>query len=431
MKAGKPYHLFTFFTLYIAQSIPMSFFSTALPVLMRQGNYPLFTIALLKLIKIPWLVKFLWSPLVDSRTESVRDYKRWIFGSETVYAILIFVVAIFNIEANFTLIVFLIILAFVSSATQDIATDAMAARSFKREDSGLLNSIQSIGSFTGSMVGGGFLLLLFQKTGWNKLLPWVAIFVLIALIPLAMNKKIRLRKRKTKEKAKPKDMLLFFKQKNSWQQIVFLFFFYAGIIGILASLSPFMVDLGYGMKEIGAMMGIFGISIGIVGSFLAGILIKKTGKTTSRKLISALIVFPATYFLWLTQAGHAGRVPILVGIALVWGIYGMASTMMYTTAMDSVRDGREGTDFTIQIVVSHLSAMIITLISARIGDLFGYKGLFGSEWAIAAVSFVFVLFYQPLSHKIESDNEHHPNSTAPIAHKTQNKKCVLENEIAQ
>jgi hypothetical protein len=121
MKRSITVNLFTFFTLYIAQSIPMSFFSTALPVLMRQGNYSLFAIALLKLIKLPWILKFLWSPLVDSRTESIRDYKRWIFGAEIVYALIIFGVAMLNIETNSTLIFLLILLAFVSSATQDIA----------------------------------------------------------------------------------------------------------------------------------------------------------------------------------------------------------------------------------------------------------------------------------------------------------------------
>jgi hypothetical protein len=33
--------LFTFFSLYIAQSVPMSLFSTLLPVLMRQDNFSL------------------------------------------------------------------------------------------------------------------------------------------------------------------------------------------------------------------------------------------------------------------------------------------------------------------------------------------------------------------------------------------------------
>jgi predicted MFS family arabinose efflux permease len=395
MKRSITVNLFTFFTLYIAQSIPMSFFSTALPVLMRQGNYSLFAIALLKLIKLPWILKFLWSPLVDSRTESIRDYKRWIFGAEIVYALIIFGVAMLNIETNFTLIFLLILLAFVSSATQDIATDAMAARSFERKNSSLLNSMQSMGSFTGSMVGGGFLLLLFHRIGWSRLLPWLAIFVLVALIPLAVNKKITLQGRHSSRKASPRDMWLFFTQRKIWRQILFLTLFYAGLIGILSSLSPYLVDRGYQMKEIGAMVGIFGVSTGILFAFLAGIFIRKAGKLHSRKIISACILLPSAYFLWLTLSNVHSHVLVLIGIALVWGAYGMASTVINTSAMDIVREGREGTDFTLQIVLTHLSAMIISLVSARVGDLLGYQGLFAMELTLAAISFIFVLLIKP------------------------------------
>ena len=395
MKRSNTVNLFTFFTLYIAQSIPMSFFATALPVLLRQGDYSLFTIALLKLIKLPWILKFLWSPLVDSRTDTVRDYKRWIFGAEIVYAVIIFGVAMLNVETSFTLIFILILLAFVSSATQDIATDAMAARSFERKNSSLLNSMQSMGSFTGSMVGGGFLLLLFHHIGWSRLLPWLAIFVLIALIPLAMNKNITLLRQRNSRKASPRDMWVFFTQRKIWRQILFLSLFYAGLIGLLSNLSPFLVDQGYEMKEIGAMVGIFGVSTGIFFAFIAGIFIRKAGKRRCRTIISAFILLPSAYFLWLTVSNSYNHVLVLTGIALVWGIYGMASTLINTSAMDIVREGREGTDFTLQIVLTHLSAMIISLVSARVGDLLGYQGLFAMELVLAAISFIFVLLIKP------------------------------------
>lgn len=63
--------------------------------------------------------------------------------------------------------------------------------------------------------------------------------------------------------------------------------------------------------------------------------------------------------------------------------------------MDIVRDGREGTDFTIQIVIVHLNAMIIALICARLGDSFGYATLFAAELAVAIISFLYVLKYTP------------------------------------
>jgi hypothetical protein len=90
---------------------------------------------------------------------------------------------------------------------------------------------------------------------------------------------------------------------------------------------------------------------------------------------------------------------MLIGIALVWGTYGMASTLINTSAMDIVRDGREGTDFTLQIVLTHLSAMIISLVSARVGDLLGYQGLFVMQLTLAIISFIFVLSIQPFHYK--------------------------------
>ena len=55
------------FSLYIAQSIPMSFFSTVVPIIMRQENFSLSSIGMLQLVKLPWLLKFLWAPIVTGK----------------------------------------------------------------------------------------------------------------------------------------------------------------------------------------------------------------------------------------------------------------------------------------------------------------------------------------------------------------------------
>ncbi|MDR1743907.1 MAG: MFS transporter [Dysgonamonadaceae bacterium] len=403
MKTEKTYHLFTFFSLYIAQAIPMSFFATVLPVLMRQGEYSLLAIALLKLIKLPWIFKFLWSPWVDSRTDSVRDYKRWIIGSEIIYALIIFGVAFLNLRTEFALIIGLVVFAFVASATQDIATDAMAARSFERKDSSLLNSMQTMGLFTGRMVGGGFLLMLFHRVGWGKLLPFVALFVLAALVPLVLNRNLKLRKRETKNRANWKDSFRFFAQKGIWKHVVFLFLFYSGLIGILSTLTSLMVDLKYSMAQIGVMVGIFGSAVGIVCSFLSGLLIRRIGKDRARRIISVVIVFVAAYFLCFTLAGGFTRLIMIIGIVLVWGTYGMASTMVYTASMDIVRDGREGTDFTMQIVIAQLSSMIVAFGCSRFGDMFGFVGLFAFELLLALVSCIYVWIYQSKVYALKSE----------------------------
>ena len=151
--------LFTFLSLYIAQSVPMSLFSTLLPVLMRQENFSLTAIGMLQLIKLPWILKFLWAPVVDRKTSDLATYKRWIFSSEIVYAVLIFMLAFLDLKANFPVVLCLIIVSFIASGTQDIATDALTTLSFPKKDRGRANSMQSMGSFIGSLVGGGVLLV--------------------------------------------------------------------------------------------------------------------------------------------------------------------------------------------------------------------------------------------------------------------------------
>ena len=386
----KTFNLATFFCLYIAQTIPMSFFSTVIPVMMRQENFTLSAIGLLQLIKLPWIVKFLWSPIVDRHTATTGDYKRWIFSSELIYAILILSVAMLDFKADFYTILTLIIISFVASATQDIATDALAVLSFSRKDKSMVNSMQSMGSFGGSMVGSGVLLLLFHQIGWNSLLPCLAVFVLVMLLPLFFNKGIQITPKLPQQRAKKADVLYFFTQRGIWKQIGFLFLYYSGLIGTLAMVRPWLVDLGYSVHEIGMMSGVAGTFVGFISAFAGGMIIRKMGRWRARILFSVFVLMATLYFLGLSYTQPT--TPLLYGgIFLLWGSYGMATIVVYTTAMDCVRPGREGTDFTIQTVITHLSGMIMAILSGRIADMTGYHGLFFFETCIAVTSLVYIL----------------------------------------
>ena len=59
--------------------------------------------------------------------------------------------------------------------------------------------------------------------------------------------------------------------------------------------------------------------------------------------------------------------------------------------MNCVRPGREGTDFTVQIVLTHLSGMLMAVVSGAVADKLDYHGLFAMEALIATVSVFYVL----------------------------------------
>lgn len=392
VKTNKRITLATFFGLYVAQSVPMSFFTTALQVLMRQADFSLTSIALMQLIKLPWILKFLWSPLVDRCCISTADYKRFIIRSEMVYAVLILVIGFLDINTNIQLILLLLICSFVASASQDIATDALAILTFRSENKGMINSMQAMGSFGGALIGSGVLLMILHQFGWRTVTVCMCMIVMVVILPLKYNKGIQAGDKSETVYARRADFIWFFSQKGIWRQVCFLILYYSSFIGILSILRPYLVDLGYGLKEIGFMSGIFGTAVAFVAAYPAGKLIKKFGCNTIRIWVAVLILVSTLYFMQMSYT-HPTKIALYIGIMLLWSSYGMGSVVVYTSAMDCVRAGREGTDFTVQTVLAQLSGIIVASVSGLVADRMGYSGLFAMELALAFVSLIFIAIF--------------------------------------
>jgi predicted MFS family arabinose efflux permease len=377
----------------------MSFFSTVVPVIMRQENYSLESIGLMQLVKLPWIFKFLWAPLVDRTSESTRSLKRWIFLSEIFYALVIVMSGMLSLQTDFKLIVVLMLIAFIASATQDIATDSYAIRLLKPSERCFGNSIQSAGSFIGTLFGTGVLLIAYHYFGWQALLTILACFVVFALLPLILYRKKVDKPQNAKMRVAWIDIIRFFRTPGIHKRVLVLVFYYSGIIGTLSMLKPWMVDLGYTVKEIGFMSGITGTSVATLSALAAGWIINKTGRRTSLFAFLTLTISVSVYF-WIIAAGEPSKAMIWTGICFLWGGYGLSTVAIYTTSMDIVRQGREGTDFTLQIVITHLSGLVMAILSGQIAGKTGYRNLFAIEFFLGLITMAVLLYY---SHNKKND----------------------------
>ncbi len=385
----------TLLSLYLAQSIPMSFFSTVVPVIMRMENYSLESIGYLQLVKLPWIIKFLWAPLVDRTSGNARRYRRWIIASESFYAVVIFATGFLNLETSFTTIIAFMIIAFLASATHDIATDAFAILILKEKERSLGNSMQSAGNFMGTLVGSGVLLVVYHYWGWKYLLFILAAFVIVVILPVSLYPaKGQKATGKSRDNISPLEFINFFRQKKIIGHLLLLFLFYSGLIGILTMIKPYLVDLGYDVKEIGFISGIFGTACGTVMTIPAGMLIRRIGLVKSVWVFPSLNLLTAVFFFILTFTDHPLYL-IYISVALLWSSYAMSSVFVYTLAMKVVRNGREGTDFTIQIVITHISSLFIAVMSGKVADAIAYRGLFFLEIILATMLLILIpLFFK-------------------------------------
>ena len=389
-------YLSTFFSLYIAQAVPMSFFTTTLQVAMRQQALPLSLIGLSYILKLPWVLKVFWSPAIDRYCHTIRHYKRAILGAELVYAVLILITSLFDLHKSLPdylhIIVTLILLALVASATQDIATDALAIRTSQPQQRGLLNSIQSMGCFGGSLLGSGVLLIVLHHFGWKSVNICLSLFVIIALVPLFFNKKLTFQTTSSvQQRATWKDFCNFFTQKGISRQIIFLTLYFNGIIGTMSVLKSFMVDLHYSMKDIGFLYGILGIGAAFIMSYPAGMLVRRYGYERMRTAFAVVMSLSTLSFIFLSIS-HPSTLLLTIAIMGLMGSYGMATVVVYTSSMQHVRPGREGTDFTVQTVITHLMGIIIAVVAGDIAHSLGYTGMFAIQSALSLAALGYSLY---------------------------------------
>jgi len=377
----------TLFSLYVAQSIPMSFFATVLPVIMRMENYSLESIGLIQLIKIPWILKFFWAPWVDRNAGKKHGYKKWIIASELFYAMVILSIGFFNLTTDFKTIVVLMVVAFFLSATQDIASDALAIKILNTGQRSIGNSMQSSGSFLGTLFGSGVLLVLYPSVGWQGIMFLLGGIVLVALLPMMFN--VRNDATLAPADVSPpswRDVISFFRSSIVLRRIALLMIYYSGILGILVMLKPYLVDLGYNIRTIGFIAGIYGTAFGAAFAFVAGVIIRRIGNHRSVILMAFYSFLTALYFSTF-MTNTANPVVVYTGVALLWTAYSMSTVVVYTVSMNLVRPGREGTDYSIQIVITHLSGLLMAVVSGFVAERIDYSGFFSLEavWALIIV----------------------------------------------
>lgn len=386
---NKVINLSTFFCLYLARAIPSTFIMTALQVTMRQHHIGLATIGLLSLVRLPWSLKFIWAPLIDRHCVTVGDFKKLIISTETVFALAIIVVGMLDVADNLLLIIALVLLSTFCASVQNVTNDTLAVNAFSRGDHSAVTSMKSMGRYVGRIFGGGVFIMVLHQYGWHVVVPLLGFAALLLAMPIALNKHIVIREKRGKRVAGITDFYRFFTRKGVWRQVVFLLLFFIGFDGLMSMFKPWMVDMGYDMREIGLYNGVIGTSVAFVMAFFAGWWVKKAGLRFAQRVVSLSAIAVPAYFLFLTYT--APTLPlIMTGIVILRSVEASAAVTVYSTSMDYVRAGREGTDFTIQVVIVHLSGSLISVIAGGVGEWLDYRGLCLIELALSVVSVMYI-----------------------------------------
>ena len=361
--------------LYVSQYIPVAFFYQALPVFLRQEGISLKAIGFLPLVSLPWMLKFLWSPLVDHYSFGDRQhYRPWIISCQCLLAITLVVAAFLDSSQNLTAIVISLFIICFLAATQDIATDALAINLLAANERGVGNGVQGAGNYLGAIIGGGGMLILLNRLGWRNSLLTMAMLILLASIPIWLHEE-KTKIPVSKEKPNFKALINFCRRPRIGSWLLILLTYALGTRMAMFMFQPLLVDLGLSLTDIGLLTGIVGFSAAMVGAPIAGWLITPLGR--KRSLIIFGILQSLAIALYILPAMKIINQPVLyLACIIVQMTLAMGYTAQLTVMMDKSELATAATDYTLQASFTTFSTIIAGGIAGFLAEAFGYVSLF-------------------------------------------------------
>lgn len=377
-------------TLYFAQGLPFAAV-TILSVVMysslgvSNSQMAFWTSCL----SIPWVVKPLWSPLV----EAWFPKRKWIWVCQFGLALLAFSIAPL-VSAFYASLVLFYLMALLS-ATHDIAADGFYILGLEEKEQARFVGIRST-AFRGALifVQGGLIWLCgtFQRS-MGLAESWGLTLALFGAIMLSFGGWHRFtlpypRQDRAVERAPLRPVIrAFFQREGIGRVLGFLLLYRLGEAQLTRMAVPFCLadrgqgGLGLSLEDIGIMMGGFGVGSLVLGGILGGLILAKWGLNRCLLPLWAALNVPNLLYLFLAYYQPTSKALIAGCIAFEQFGYGIgfAAYMLYM-----VRIAGEGewktSHYALATGFMALGLMVPGMFSGFFQEQLGYVGFF--SWVL-------------------------------------------------
>ncbi len=148
-----------FTALYASEGAPVGYIWWALPTKLAAAGLSPSQVALFTApLVLPWSLKFLWAPLVDTLQSPRWGLRAWIVAAQAAMGLTLLPAFGLSFAEHYELLGRLFLLHAVMAATQDVAVDALCVRSTPRAEQGAINGWMQVGYLTSRAVFGGAIL---------------------------------------------------------------------------------------------------------------------------------------------------------------------------------------------------------------------------------------------------------------------------------
>jgi PAT family beta-lactamase induction signal transducer AmpG len=385
-----PTHLLVVFNNRKMASLLLLGFSSGLPLYLTGPTLQawltlegvdLGTVGLLSLVGIPYSLKFLWSPLLDRFTLPRLGRRRgWMGLSQLLLMAAIAAMALGRPEESVLLLAALAVAIAFLSATQDIAIDAYRTDILSEREMGAGAGVTVFGYRIAMILAGGGAVAMADYTSWPRVYLAMAACMLVGLATT-------LRAPEPEHTAVPPASLAEavwepfreFKARLGTRHLVAVLAFIAiyklgdNVVGNMT--TPFLVQTGFSLTEIGTVRGVMGVAATIAGVLAGGAVLSRLGILRSLWVFG--IVQAATNLLYfaLSQAGQ-NQPLMLLTINLEYFAQGLGTAALVAFLMSLCNQRFSATQYALLSSFMAFSRDIGASASGEIVEATGWPAFF-------------------------------------------------------
>ncbi len=294
-------------------------------------------IGILTYVAIPYLLKFLWAPLLDRYPLPVLGRRRgWILAAQLAMAACIALFAVQNPAESLVPVAVCAVAIVFFSATQDIVIDAYRTDVSKPHERGLAAAANNLGYRTSAWLAFAFALVLADFFGWR-----LALFLLAGTMAafsiatwLAPEPEYRAPPPRNMTESVIVPLKELLGAPGAVALVVLIVLFKVGDAFALKLFTPFLMDVGFTKTEIGLIAKAVLTSAAVAGAVIGGIWMVKLGlvwsmllfgilQTASNLLYYALALVGKNYALMVTAIAIdnvAGAMGNIASVALIMAL---------------------------------------------------------------------------------------------------------------
>jgi PAT family beta-lactamase induction signal transducer AmpG len=311
--------------------VPIVLIGSSLQAWMTKSGIDIRTIGLFAAVALPYNIKFLWAPLVDSLdvpllSRLLGRRRGWLMFSQILLMAAITLLGLSDPTISALIVAIAALAVATAAATQDIVIDAFRVESLPESEQAVGIASYVAAYRIGSLVAGAGALYLvagFQRWGFSDQSAWTACYIVMAALilvgviaTLLAREPERSATAEAVGKTPARDNLIkrafwsavdsfrdFLSRHLAFGVLAFVVLFKLADALALALLTPFSLSLGFSLTEVATIRNGVGFIASLLGGFVGSFVARALPLSVSLWVGAVLQTVMILAFCWQAVAG--------------------------------------------------------------------------------------------------------------------------------